>query len=152
MPRKAALYLDTSVPNALFQEPPERAGVTSLFYRDVLRRFEVFVSELVLAEIEATPDAARRQSLLESVEGFSMLSVSAEAERLATEYLKYLRIPQPDALHIAIATVEGMDYLVTWNMEHVAREQTRRIVDNVNFLHGLHRLFIVTPRDLFAEV
>jgi hypothetical protein len=65
--------------------------------------------------------------------------------------LKHLRIPEPDALHIAIATIEGIDYLATWNMEHIARERTRRIVDYLNFIHYLHRLFIVTPKDLLEE-
>lgn len=152
MPRKVTLYLDTSIPNALFQKPPERREFTLLFFRDVLPQFDAFLSELVLDEIEATPNPARRDLLIKSVEEFSILPISPEAERLAGEYLEVLRIPEADALHIAIATVEGIDYLVTWNMEHIAKERTRRIVDNVNFLHGLHRLFIVTPKDLFEEV
>jgi hypothetical protein len=85
---------------------------------------KVFISELVLGEIEATPDSKLRAQLTDSIKGFSVLLVSTEAERLAQEYLKYLHIPELDTLHM------------TWNMEHLARERTRRIVDNINFLQG----------------
>ena len=151
MPRKTSIYLDTSIPNALFQGPPERTNATAKFFRTVPPAHDAFVSEFVLSEIEATPDPVRRRDLLASVETFVVLPVSPEAERLAAEYLKYLKIPEADALHIAIATIEGIDYLVTWNMEHMAKEKTRRIVDNQNFLTGSHRIFIVTPGDLLEE-
>lgn len=149
MPHKVSLYLDTSIPNALFKTPEERKEATSLFFQEIIPRYEVFVSELVVGEIEATPDTAHRNLLLNSVKNFSVLLASTEAEKLAGEYLKYIKIPEPDALHIAISTVECIGYLVTWNMEHMAKERTRRIVDNVNFLCGLSRLYIVTPKDFF---
>ena len=151
MARKVTLYLDTSIPNALFQEPEERRRKTEAFFQIALPRFEAFVSGLVLAEIEATPNEEERRRLSQAVNKFSVLPVSPEAEQLAEEYLKYLRIPRSDAVHIAVATVEGMNYLVTWNMGHMAKERTRRIVDNVNFLRALQRIFIVTPEDLLEE-
>ena len=149
MPHKVSLYLDTSVPNALFRMPEDRKKATLLFFQETAPKHEVFISELVVGEIEATPDDAHRTRLLNSVKNLSVLPVSAEAEKLADEYLKYIKIPKADAIHIAISTVEGVDYLVTWNMEHMAKERTRRIVDNINFLCELSRLYIVTPKDFF---
>lgn len=149
MPRKTTLYLDTSSPNALFQEPEERKETTSRFFSEVLPRYELFISELTLAEIRATPDSGLKKQLIELVGQFQVLSVSPDAEALSREYLKYLKIPEADAIHIAIVSVEGIDYLVTWNMRHIARERTRRIVDNVNFLLGYSRIYIVTPDDFF---
>jgi len=129
--------------------PEDRKEATSLFFQETAPKHEVFISELVVGEIEATPDNAHRTRLLNSVKNLSVLSVSVEAEKLADEYLKYIKIPKADAIHIAISTVEGVDYLVTWNMEHMAKERTRRIVDNINFLCELSRLYIVTPKDFF---
>lgn len=149
MPRKTTLYLDTSSPNALFQEPEERKETTSRFFSEVLPRYELFISELTLAEIRATPDSGLKKQLIELVGQFQVLSVSSDAEALSREYLKYLKIPEADAIHIAVVSVEGIDYLVTWNMRHIARERTRRIVDNVNFLLGYSRIYIVTPDDFF---
>jgi predicted nucleic acid-binding protein len=129
--------------------PEDRKEATLLFFQETAPKHEVFISELVVGEIEATPDDAHRTRLLNSVKNLSVLPVSAEAEKLADEYLKYIKIPKADAIHIAISTVEGIDYLVTWNMEHMAKERTRRIVDNINFLCELSRLYIVTPKDFF---
>lgn len=149
MPRKTTIYLDTSIPNGLIQEPEERKETTSWLFSQALPNYEVFVSELVLAEIRATPDMGLRNRLIESVSKFEVLLISSNAEALSREYLKYLKISEADALHIAIASVEGMDYLITWNMRHIARERTRRIVDNANFLLGFPRIYIVTPDDFF---
>lgn len=149
MLRKTTIYLDTSIPNALIREPEERKETTSRLFSQVFANYEVFVSELVLAEIKATPDTGLRNRLIESVSKFQVLPISLNAEALSQEYLKYLKIPEADALHIAIASVEGMNYLVTWNMRHIARERTRRIVDNTNFLLGFPRIYIVTPDDFF---
>jgi len=85
--------------------------------------------------------------LVKSASHFQVISTSLDAEALSREYLKYLKIPEADALHVAIASVEGINYLATWNMHHIAREKTRRIVDNVNFLLGFSRIYIVTPDD-----
>ena len=66
---------------------------------------------------------------------------------MTTKNIRTRKIPKPDALHIAISTVEDVGYLVVWNMEHTAKERTRRIVDNINFLCEPSRLYVVTPKD-----
>jgi predicted nucleic acid-binding protein len=149
MHRKVCIYLDTSVLSALFQPPFRRQEITRLFFNEILPRYDVFISELVIDEIDATPYPARRRMLRDAVKNFSILSTSGDATNVQKKYLQYLKIPRRDALHIAIASVEGINYLVTWNMEHLATERTRRIVDNVNFLLTLPRIYIVTPRDFF---
>lgn len=149
MPRKIALYLDTSIPNALFQKPEDRKEETLRFFREVIPNYDVYVSKMVVEEIKATPEERLRSLLLDKIKHLNMLPITSRAEGIAKEYLSFLKIPEADAFHIAIATTEGMDYLVTWNMRHLAKEKTRRIVDNVNFLFRQHRLYIVTPRDFF---
>lgn len=115
MPRKATIYLDTSIPNALIQEPEERKETTSRLFSQILPNYEVFISELVLAEIRATSDIGLINQLIETVSKFEVLSVRSDAEALSREYIKYLEIPERDTLHVAIASVEGMNYLITWN-------------------------------------
>ena len=148
MTRKIALYLDTSIPSALFQKPVERKEITNKFFNEYLPDYDLYISDLVVEEIKATPEEILRNQISDVIKDFNILTQTTKAENLANEYLKFLKIPDIDALHIAIATVEGMNYLVTWNMEHLAREKTRRVIDNVNFLYREHRLFIVTPKDL----
>ena len=148
MARKSTACLDTTIPNALFQEPEDRRRATQRFFAEAVSGYEVLISEVTIAELRATPESELRERLLASVEHFGVLAVTPLAERLAREYLRYVRMPQADALHIAVASTEGVNYLVTWNMRHLAREKTRRIVENVNFLFRLPSLFIATPNDL----
>lgn len=148
--RKISLYLDTSIPNALFLEPDDwRREVTELFYTEIIPASHVFISELLLDEINATPDKRLRKLLMDSVAGFQIIKKSSSTESLAKEYLRRLKIPRNDARHIAIASLEGMNYVVSWNLKHLVRERTKRIVDDVNFILRLPSLYIVTPDDFF---
>jgi hypothetical protein len=79
--------------------------------------FEVCVSPLVLQEISAgNPEMAQRR--LEIVRGLSVLAVTQEATELAERLVHQGPLPpkaQVDALHIGVAAVQGMEYLLTWN-------------------------------------
>lgn len=147
MPHKTSMYLDTSVLNALFRPPEDRKETTIRFFEQTLPNYDNYISEFTLVEIRATPDLEQRQQLNKLVKQFQVLSITPQAEELSKVYLKYLKIPEADALHIAIVSVEGINYLITWNMRHIARERTRRIIDNTNFLEGFPRIYIATPDD-----
>ena len=153
MKRKATIYLDTSVPGA-FLDPvgSPTYEATKIFWERVIPLYEVYISDLVEIEIADLKESQKRKILEDLVRNFGILPMSEDAAEVAQEYLKLLRIPERDALHIAIASVEGMDYLVTWNMRHVARERTRRAVDYVNLILRLKRLVIYTPLDFIEEV
>jgi len=53
-----------------------------------------------------------------------------------------------DALHLAVASVHGMDYLVSWNFRHIVNVRTRALVSSVNTNNGLRPLEIVAPPEL----
>lgn len=149
---KLSAYLDTSVPGA-FLDPvgSPTYETTKIFWESVIPHYEVYISDLVEIEI-ADLKSVRKKKILESlVENFDVLPVSKESAKVAQEYLKLLRIPERDAIHIAIASIEKMDYLVTWNMQHIARERTRRAVDYINLTLILKRLVIYTPLDFLEE-
>jgi hypothetical protein len=74
-----------------------------------------------------------------------------ESRALADEYIRHGAIPEDypeDALHIAIASVNGMDCLLSWNYEHLVRIKTRRIVSMVNTSLGYPYIDIVTPAEV----
>jgi predicted nucleic acid-binding protein len=149
--RQLKVYLDTSVISALFDEKnPERKSLTEAFIERVAN-FEAYVSEITLAEIERTPDPDLREGMREIARRFSLLLLSDEAVQLANEYVRYGAVPESypeDAYHIAIATVNGIDCLLSWNYRHLVRRKTRNIVNMVNSLYGLKPLEIMTPAEL----
>jgi hypothetical protein len=56
-----------------------------------------------------------------------------------------------DALHIAVAAVHGMDYLLTWNCTHIANAALRDPIESVCRAHGYEPPAICTPEELLSE-
>jgi predicted nucleic acid-binding protein len=149
--RKMKIYLDTSVISALFDEKnPERKSLTEVFFKET-GNFETFVSELTAAEIERTPEIQLRRKMKEAVAQFLLLSLTDDVEWLAKEYVRYGAVPEDypeDAYHIAIAVINEMDFLLSWNFRHIVRRKTKDIVKMVNTLNRFRQIEIMTPAEL----
>jgi len=145
------VYLDTSVISALFDEKnPERRSLTWAFIKEIAN-FEAYISDITLVEIERTPDLELRNKMREMIPRFSILSVTDEMEWLAGEYIRYGAVPEgypEDTYHIAMAVLNEMDYLLSWNFRHVVRRKTKDIVRMVNTLNRLKQIEIMTPAEL----
>lgn len=151
MKRKMKLYLDTSVISALFDEKnPERKFLTESFFKEI-KDYEIFISEITIAEIERTPEPVLQKKMKEAILPFSVLTLSVEVEHLATEYTRHMAIPEgypEDAYHIAIAVVNDMDFLLSWNFRHIVRRRTKDVVRMVNTMNKFGEIEIITPAEL----
>lgn len=147
---KMKAYLDTSVISALFDErTPERQNLTKAAW-DILDNYDVYISELVLDELSAAP-SRRVEEFQRIIVGFSVLKVTEEAESLAKEYVKQGIFPDKyfdDALHIAIASVHRIDYLLSWNFKHIVKVRTRKLVSLVNTVKNYLPVEIIAPPEL----
>ena len=112
--------------------------------------YELFVSEIVVREIAGgTPDVASQR--LDLIATLPILAVTAEAERLAPLLLRAGGLAanaETDALHVAVATVHGMEYLLTWNCTHIANATIRRAIERQCRLSGYEPPVICTPQEL----
>jgi len=147
--KKLKIYFDTSVPNGYIDDKNlVRQEMTKDFWTR-LGQYEVFISDIVVEEIEATSDESKKNYLLDLIKGFEKLpSKGDEINTLAEEYVKRGIIPVKyieDAVHIAVATVYSLDVLVSWNFEHIVKLKTKREVNAVNVLLGYNQLEIVEP-------
>ncbi|MFB0562922.1 MAG: type II toxin-antitoxin system VapC family toxin [Candidatus Lokiarchaeia archaeon] len=145
------VYLDTSVISALFDERnPERKSLTESFFEEV-EKFEAYISEITVAEISRTLDSELRNKMREKISQFSVLSLTDDVEWLAKEYIRYGAVPESypeDAYHIAVAVLNEMDFLLSWNFKHIVRIKTKDIVRMVNTLNNLRQIVIITPAEL----
>jgi len=145
------VYVDTSVPNAYFDTRwPERMRVTRTWWRRVRPNLRLAVSDAVVEEIVRAP-ARRRKAMLRLVADFEILDVSASAKDLAAGYIAAGILPRSsfnDAVHIAVATVHRADYLLTWNIRHMASAARRARVRGYNESKGLSSPELVTPEEL----
>ncbi|MEW6482139.1 MAG: PIN domain-containing protein [bacterium] len=150
--RKESLYLDTSVPNAYYDKrDPNIQKETIYFFKKKIKEYEVYVSEITVGELRRTREILKRTQLLALVEGITVLSRTKEAEELADLYVRYKIIPlrdKGDALHIAIATLNMIDILVSWNFEHMVKRKTKLEVNAVNILQGYKTIEIVSPQEI----
>jgi hypothetical protein len=155
---KPRVYVETSVLSYLTAIPSrdlvqtgnQRVTIDWWASRD---RFELLVSEAVLAEARrGDPDAAARR--IAAIDGITVLAATAEANRLADAFLAASVMPTKaalDAAHIAIATVHGANFLVTWNCAHIANAIMRESIEEVCRAAGYRAPVICTPQELMPE-
>lgn len=94
--------------------------------------------------------AARR---LEILRDFPLLEVDRTVQDLATLFLTKSNLPAKaadDALHIAVATVYGLDYLLTWNCKHIANAQIQKNLLQITKEAGYELPTICTPYELMG--
>jgi len=110
-------------------------------------RFEVFASDLVLLEASRGDRAAASKRLAELAE-ISVLQTNEETRELAREFVNRWLFPKKaveDAFHVAIATVQGMDFLLSWNCRHIANaeiaEQLRSTCEQLGY--KMHKMPIL---------
>lgn len=109
-------------------------------------QFELFTSELVIDE-----DAARRR--LSYIDELPVLNITPLSISLAQQLLDEGAMPAKafgDALHVALAVVHGMDYLLTWNCRHIANAQTKPSARRLCVGRGLSFPEICTPQELMG--
>nr|QNO44566.1 hypothetical protein KKOBALHG_00003 [Methanosarcinales archaeon ANME-2c ERB4]QNO45097.1 hypothetical protein HICMJNBA_00003 [Methanosarcinales archaeon ANME-2c ERB4] len=150
--KKAKVYLDTTVPSAYYDDrAPDRERLTRIFWIERLPDFKSVISNIVLSEVRDTPDEEKRTKMGRLLQGIETLIFDEEADELAAEYLRRGVIPEryaDDANHVAIAVVNGVRYLVSWNFKHIVRVSTRREVNLINALMGYESIELIAPPEL----
>ncbi len=156
---KPRVYLETTIPSYLtawLSRDLVMAGhqrTTTEWWEGRRHDFDLFVSQFVLDEAgSGDPSAARRR--LEALADVPLLDPTDDVYALADQLLT--RVPLPanaaaDALHIAIAAVNGMDYLLTWNCTHIANAELRPRIEMVCRDRGYEPPVICTPEELLKE-
>ena len=156
--RKLRLYLETTVWNSYFaDDAPQRRDVTRELFDHVKDgRFDAYTSDLVLEEIAAAPEP-RRQQLLDLINRVkpTMLKADEQVSALGEEYVRNGMVParyRTDAEHIAVAVVNDMDGVVSWNFQHIVRLKTRRLVSAVSRMVAYREIEISTPEEVIGDV
>jgi hypothetical protein len=127
--------------------------VTQDWWRTCRERFDLCASQLVLDEAGAG-DAEAAEERLAILSTVDLLAVSPEASKLAQELVAAGAVPAPaaaDALHLAVAAVHRVDYLVTWNCRHLANATMRGRIEAACKRSGFASPVICTPEELLED-
>lgn len=151
---KKSIYLETSVVGAYLDNgEPFRRDLTIRWWEHEMSDYQPFVSALVVRELERTEEP-RKSSYLKLIRDLPRFDMSDEAGILAEGYVsrgifhrKYLG----DALHVALASVNKADMLVTWNFGYIANVHRQARVRLFNTTAGFFVPMIVTPEFLISS-
>ena len=147
------IYLDTSVIGGCFD--PEFEQASNQLFADFNRGQKIaLISDLLLLEMEEAPAFVKAKLQAIPDEFMIRISLTAEAVSLAEAYLKAGIVAQKslsDARHIAIATVERADVLVSWNFAHIVNLGRIRQYQAINLIRGYPALEMRTPREVLDE-
>ena len=154
----ARVYLETTVVSHLTARPSRdvvqiaHQQITHDWWAARSAGFAFFVSELVAREAAAgDPEAAAAR--LRFLENLPALEVNEQATKVAEAILADGAIPPSaadDAMHLALAAVHGVDYLVTWNCRHLANAETRDRLAEVIRRCGHVPPRVCTPEELMG--
>ena len=101
-------------------------------------------------ELENAPENVKNLVLNIKTEHTEFLETTTETVDLATEYITEIvvgRTSYADCLHIALATINRADYLISWNFRHIVNVQRIRGYNAINLKNGYKLLEIRSPRD-----
>lgn len=153
---KPAVYLETSLIGYATSRPSRDlivAGhqqVTRQWFAVRAHGYELFISQLVAREASGgDEEAARERGAF--LQGIPRLGITDAAGEPAAKLVASGAIPRKageDALHIAVAAVHGVDYLLTWNCKHIANAAMRQAIERVCREAGYEPPVICTPEEL----
>jgi predicted nucleic acid-binding protein len=146
---KQRIYIDTSVFGGHFDEEFKEHTVP-LFDRIKAGEFVILYSTVTQDELENAPEKVKElvKSLRANLTEF--IETTDDAIDLATEYITEKVVGQTnyaDCLHIAIATINRADFLVSWNFKHIVNIERIRGYNSINIKNGYKQIEIRSPRE-----
>ena len=123
-----------------------KKSVTKLLHYE-----DVYISTIVLDELEAISDNDLREKMFFLLYGTTVLSTNKKIEDLAEKYVQAEIFPEKyldDALHLSTAVMYKIDVLISWNFKHLVKRKTRIEVNRTNNLYGLKQIDIIAPPEL----
>lgn len=156
---KPKVYVETSLISYLVSRPSRnliiaaQQQVTNEWWDFRRNNFDLYVSQLVVRE-SGKGDELEVKKRLNTLKDIPLLELKVEAKDLAQKFLNGNILPPgaaDDALHISVATIYGIDYLLTWNCKHMANAEIQKKLARICFEEGYELPIICTPYELMGE-
>ncbi|MFV1951683.1 MAG: type II toxin-antitoxin system VapC family toxin [Nitrospinota bacterium] len=132
------IYLDTSIASAYFDTAkPLRQLITQKWFENESSNYDLYISNVVIDEIRKTRNLKKKESVEDLLiyHKVNILNLDQRAGELANHYIVFGAIPKKeieDALHIAIATVNNILLLASWNFKHIVNINPIRKIHEIN--------------------
>ena len=127
--------------------------LTRQWWAEVRPSYQLFTSQVVIDEA-SEGDAEMVADRVKALDGITQLEVTPEAELLADAFLSSGVVPEVakrDALHIAVACVYRLDYVLTWNSKHIANVHIQGRLKRIALSKGHDLPLLTTPEDMILS-
>jgi hypothetical protein len=150
------VYLETTLFNFYVDKDRDAHTDTVKLFKEISqRKYEAYTSTYVTEELENAPEAKRDKMMkLITKYNIAVLAPTDEAVRIADIYVAEGVIPQKyhtDGLHIAIATVNDLDIIVSMNFRHIVKRKTILATGKINNLNGYRAIEIYSPMEVVED-
>ena len=149
---KPKIYLETTLFNYYFDTDRDaHADTVRLFTEIAEGKYEAFTSEDVLRELKNAP-VEKKEKMLALMDQYPIatLPLNDAVNALADTYVAEGIIPakyRTDGVHIAVAAVNGLDFIVSMNFQHIVKPKVKRLANAVNIVKGYRPIEIINPME-----
>lgn len=153
------IYIETTIPSFYHEtrkdiESLSRHHWTRKWWDEDRLNYELFTSYAVLQELSSPAyPSSKREKCLHLLQDLPVLRENARIGEIIRAYQRYKVMPQSptgDALHLALASVHGCDFLLTWNCVHLANPNKFDHIRHINQRLGLPTPMLLTPVELLG--
>jgi len=151
-----SVYLDTTIPCYYFDERESLrypCEITRKWWNEESQNFDIFISMETIAELNRG-SYPQKEKILDFVQQIEKLELKPEIAHIVEYYIKNTLMPgdqKGDAIHLAYASYYKIDFLLTWNCNHLANANKKRHIRIINTRLDLFVPEIITPMELFTE-
>jgi hypothetical protein len=153
---KRTVYLDTTIPSYLFdrrESIKSYIDVTKKWWKEERPNYHLVVSSETVAETSRGKHPYR-EDIVSCVAELDLLPYDKQVDQIVQVYIDNQLMPRSltgDGLHLAYASLYKVDFLLTWNCNHLANANKKRHIKTINTRLDLFTPEIITPLELFTE-
>jgi len=154
--RRPRIYLETTMFNHYFDKDREAHIATVKLFEEIKSgKYEAYTSAYVIDEL-IKAEEPKRSNMLALINEYNIvtLPVAGEAGKLADVYVNEGVIPvkyRYDGLHIAIATINDLNYVFSLNFKHINKIKTKTMTNSINIREGYKPIIIASPMEAIED-
>lgn len=153
---RQSVYLDSTIPSYLFDERESLqtyVEVTQAWWEEERHHFDLWISDATIAEV-SQGEYPNKPKIIACIAALAVLPphpILVDIVRIYLENYLMPRVFTGDALHLAYASYYKVDFLLTWNCNHLANANKKQHIRIINDRLRLFTPEIITPLELFTE-
>lgn len=153
---RKAVYFDSTIPSYLFDKRESirlHSDITQKWWQEESKNYDIFVSLETIVELNKG-NYPQKDQILEFINKLEKLEPNPQIRNIVAVYLENTLMPRDelgDALHLAYTSFYKIDFLLTWNCNHLANANKKQHIRILNTRLNLFVPEIITPLELFTE-